>query len=195
MRRPTLQNENPLIRPQQSQGTRTDWVIVLLIITLLISASLIVGFEACAQEQPDVALWLARSCVGEAGWNTAESGECVAIAHIYLKRVRINRKSYYWNLRRYSAAVRKGHGKIWVMALRRDGKRPSGFRKLEWSRHRSYWLKTLLVADQFIAGETEDPLPTALHYGGYVDRHRLNPKAWRRIPVEAFRNRFYERRR
>jgi hypothetical protein len=141
-----------------------------------------------------IALLLAQSCVGEAGFKSAETGECAAIAHVYLKRSEKSGLSFVRVMRRYSAAIKPGVGKLWVRNLRHDGLKPRGWpRHLKWSRYVDDWRAVLNVANAFLAGRVKDPLPNALHYGGWIDRHRLGP-AWQRIPVDKFRNWFYRRR-
>jgi hypothetical protein len=141
----------------------------------------------------DPALLIAQSCVGEAGFGSAETGECIAIAHIYRKRAALCNHNIEWIARRYSAAIKSG-GHMWVRSLRRDGRRPHGWpQRLDWSRYRGYWWSVLDQVDAFVRGETVDPLPAALHYGGSMDRG-LDLQYWRWIPVDRFRNRFYKRR-
>lgn len=161
------------------------WGVVLLTLVLALP-------NAEARWKPDVGLWLARSCVGEAGWKSAESGECVAIAHIYKKRAQQGRYSFFLSMRKYSAAIKPGCGKTWVRELSRNGKKPDGFNnRLKWSLYREKWFAMLEVADSFVNSVVPDPLPRALHYGGWVDRHNLSQKYWERIPNTGFRNMFY----
>lgn len=144
----------------------------------------------------DVALWLARSCVGEAGFDAADTGECTAIAHVYAKRVHISRIPYYKMIRKYSAAVSDQRRRPWINQLNRACARPKGFGKnLKWERYQERWKRTLDTADSFFRGELSDPTPTAKHYGGWIDRHNLDPRVWKRIPDTGFRNYFYEMRR
>lgn len=142
----------------------------------------------------DNAVWLARSCVGEAGFESGESGECAAIHHVYLKRSRMNNRRYAKIMHNYSAAIRYGHGKRWVRGLRADGGKPPGFGKLDWSNYRDKWLGVLETARKLLAGEISDPLPDALHYGGWTDRHRLDRRYWQPIKNTGFRNTFYAKR-
>lgn len=141
----------------------------------------------------DTALWIARSCVGEAGFSAVYTGECAAIAHIYRKRALISGASYYRTMRQYSAAIKLNRGKIWVLSLSRDGRRPHGWGRADWMIYREKWLDTLHLADSFMRGDISDPLPPALHYGGKMDI-RLNLKLWERMHTPHYRNIFYKRR-
>jgi len=143
---------------------------------------------------PDVALWLARSCVGEAGWHSVDNGECAAIAHVYHKRsYTLRSRNYMRAMTEYSAAVRVG--RPWIRQLTRKADRP---RLLEtnvyWGRHRDKWIKTLQFADDFFRGRIPDPTPEALHYGGGMDRGRLDPNVWEVMSTPKFRNEFYRKR-
>lgn len=54
----------------------------------------------------DAALWQARSCVGEVGWNAPDEA-CVAMTWIHAKRARLTGVSLSTMVRAYSAAVRQ----------------------------------------------------------------------------------------
>lgn len=141
--------------------------------------------------------WLARSCVGEAGWDAADSGECDAIMHVYGKRARLLGWPVERVARRYSAAIKPGaHSRAWVFGLDRSGVKPRGWpRHLRWSAHRERWERTLARADLFLAGRVPDPVPAAEHYGGRMDRHRLDRRVWVRIEGLPYANWFYRQRR
>lgn len=164
--------------------------IILVILVAAIGLTMPLGIKA--ETKPDVGLWLARSCIGEAGFYAVE-GECAAIAHVYLKRAEIAGVPYYKTLRQYSGAIKRhrGHTRPWLFGLRRDNARPENWPpNLKWPAYREAWSNTLSIADAFIAGEIPDPLPRADHYGGWVDRHRIVKGVWKRIPA-PYRNRFY----
>lgn len=142
-------------------------------------------------QSDDTALWIARSCVGEAGFASAETGECAAIAHIYLKRAPLCRKPVQWVARRYSAAI-KSTGKKWVRNLDRSGKRPLGWPKhLNWQGHLPKWAAVVSIADGVVNGRVSDPLPDALHYGGRMDKG-IDLRYFE-IMKTTFRNIFYRR--
>jgi len=143
----------------------------------------------------DPALWLARSCVGEAGWRSIETGECAAIGYVYRKRAKRSGSTYLDVLRRYSSAVGP-YGRRWVRSLSRDLRRPHGWpRALKWGEHTERWHNVLAYTDAFERGELNDPTPRALHYGGWLDLHRLDPSQWQRMKLPKFKNFFYMKRR
>ena len=144
-----------------------------------------------AHRPVDVGLWLARSCVGEAGFGSGASGECAAIGHVYRKRIRTG--TFWGVMRRYSAAIKphSANSRPWLFSLRRDGKRPTHWpAAVRWSDHRDRWVETLQAADAMLAGDTPDPVPDAVHYGGDVDRARAKRLGF--VEIETpFRNYFY----
>jgi hypothetical protein len=118
--------------------------------------------------------------------------------HIYRKRAKLSRKSIYEIAKKYSAAIkqRDDHPNRWVLTLRRDGRKPNHWHpKLSWQHHRIWWELMLEHVDDFLAGKVKDPVPSALHYGGRMDRYRLPAEDWRRISNLPFLNLFYEVRR
>lgn len=177
-------------QPHERRRMRLEHRLLLLWL-LLLAVAIFASAVEC--ERPDTALWLARSCVGEAGFGAHETGECLAIAHVYAKRSSITGRSYYSTMRAYSAAIkpRSNKNNPWVLQLNVDATRPRGWpHGLDWDNYRSDWMATLQLARQFLSPDRQpDPLPTATHYGGWVDRHRI-PGHWVRIPT-PYRNRFY----
>lgn len=167
-------------------------IVLAMLLGFVLTMSL-----ASASEREDIAVVLAQSCAGEAGWGADARGECNAQWWIYKKRLKL--PAYEgWTLermvRKYSAAV-KYPQRRWILELNRDGERPKNWPKgIPWSRYRPRWLSILMLADNFVAGDVPDPSPSALHYGGRMDRHRLCPRSWRRIDTPWAVNFFYERR-
>ena len=141
----------------------------------------------------DVALWLARSCVGEAGFSSGETGECSAILHVYRKRAKLTRFNLYQVVRRYSAAIKKGpHQKRdWVFHLNRKGTKPKNWGNLKWKVYKPRWIEILNLCDQFLKNEIPDPLPHADHYGGKMDRHRADQWKWFRLKTPGYSNYFW----
>ena len=142
----------------------------------------------------DVGLWIARSCVGEAGFSSGTTKECAAIAHIYLKREKLTQFNLYQVTRRYSAAIKKGpHQKReWVFHLSRDSKKPEHWPKhLSWQKHKPLWNDVLNQVDGVLKGEVKDPLPLADHYGGAMDRHRAHRYSWHKLKTPDFENMFW----
>jgi len=153
------------------------------------------AFPRCveANEPPDVPLWLARSCVGESGWDTHKTGECAAIIHIYRKRSEVTGKSIYEVARKYSAAIKhhKGHPNPWVKHLDRMGTKPKGLpTTVKWDVLKPIWLDVLAWVDTFVANPTPDPVPLADHYGGEVDHALAMKKGWWKLNT-PFKNNFY----
>lgn len=139
-------------------------------------------------------VWLARSCVGEAGFDAHD--ECVGIAWVYATRYReIGQNGRFESvIRKYSAAVKEKstHRRPWILTLNLAGKQPEKWpEKLSWKVHRPMWIQMLAELDAWSQGNRPNPVPTANHYGGDMDKPR---KAWVRIsPANGmkFRNTFY----
>jgi hypothetical protein len=158
------------------------------------------GGDATASErsQDRTAEWLARSCIGESGFDAYKTGECESIMWVYRKGAMQQGRSVLLQARLYSSAIKRGkhHKRPWIFHLSRKGIKPRGWGNgAKWANHKDRWLKTLELANLFIQGKVEDPLPTAEHYGCKTDTNKLNPKVWRRIKVSSeYENLFYERR-
>ena len=165
-------------------------LIEALVVALLIIFGLLFAGSAVLANDDDSALWLARSCAGEAGWGSVESGECAAILHVYRKRAEMHGKTALWIAKRYSAAIKRGghHRNRWVRHLNRDGTKPKHWPEgAKWSRYRQRWLDVLAYVERFEAGQIVDPVPGATHYGSPIDTPRPGMV---RIKT-PFRNRFY----
>ena len=147
-------------------------------------------------KRPDLALWLARSCVGEAGWNSADTGECAAIAWVYHKRsYNFPRRDYFKTMMEYSAAIKPDPRRPWIRRLTRRGDRPPLLEtNIYWGKHQKKWFKVLEVADNFFRGRVTDPCPDCLHYGGHFDKKRMDLTIWRVAKTPDFNNLFFERR-
>ena len=150
--------------------------------------------EASKRKRPDVGLWLARSCVGEAGFNSVHSGECAAILNIYLKRTKASNFSMYKVVRKYSAAVKNHtrHTRRWIFHMNRDLKKPDHWNDVSqrWSVVRSRWMEMLWLCDDFLAGKVPDPLPHADHYGDRSDADRARRAGWHKIKSD-YKNIFW----
>jgi hypothetical protein len=170
----------------------SDWPWAFIVATFLVCLTIM---RCCAPSDahaapPDTALWLARSCAGEAGFRATETGECAAIWHVYRKRAKLTGVTTHHKCLTYSAALKTNH-QPWVMGLNRDGTRPRRWPpRLIWAKHRAWWLAMLAAADAFVAGELADPRPGALHYGGAMDRG-LDMRVWEALPRLLHRNTFY----
>jgi hypothetical protein len=166
-----------------------------IVLLPLITLGTLVGPQE-SRENHEAALWLARSCIGEAGWQSAESGECAAIMWVYAKGARNKGRSVLRQARLYSSAIKRGsHSRAWVFGLNRTCTKPLGWpHHLRWDRYADRWRYTLALADLFLRDRILDPLPTAEHYGGRMDRD-LDPRVWRRLKTPGFVNWYYTRRR
>jgi len=136
------------------------------------------------------AIWLARSCIGEAGWDAWRTGECAAILHVYRKRAGLGPHTTVEIAHRYSAAIKPRRDKRnrWVRFLRADGKRPEHWpRGSDWEKYRANWVYTMILVELFLAGTASDPLPPAMHYGCAADGVPVGHTAIK----TRFRNKFY----
>lgn len=142
----------------------------------------------------DTKLWLARSCVGEAGFGADD--ECIGIAWTYATRHKIinGSVSFVSLIRQYSAALKtKSNAKRpWIMGLGLDGKTPKGWPSmLDWNRHAKLWFRLLDRLDEWANGKVSNPVNGADHFGGPMDHNVYN---WERVTPDSivvFRNRFY----
>lgn len=168
--------------------------LCMILFFLLWALSQSCNVFASEPHQPDTALWLARSCVGEAGFDSASSGECAAILSIYRKRLKPTGLSLYKVVRKYSAAIKPYHNRRhkWVMYLTRDLTQPKHWpeEKATWRRYRNRWQEMLVLCDDFMKGRIKDPLPQADHYGGVMDRINGVKEGWHMLKTD-YRNDFW----
>jgi hypothetical protein len=157
----------------------------ILILAISIAASIPVRSN-------DTVLWLARSCVGEAGWNAWDTGECAAILHLYKRRSEITGEKIDTLARRYSAAIkpRSSRNNKWVLGLQDSADRPHDWPSgAKWSRYRFHWIMTLLAVELFMLEMVEDPLPNAWHYGCKFD----TPPEGSVLIKTQFKNRWWKK--
>ena len=139
------------------------------------------------------ALLNAQACAGEIGFDN--HGACTAIVGVHARRAARAGMTIGGMARAYSAAIRRPR-RLWVVRLRRDGRRPETWPSAaSWSAHRDRWLALLAHVDAVLRGEVEDPCGAAnvMHYGGPpgVDAAL---RGWDQIEcVEDTRQRFYAR--
>ena len=145
---------------------------------------------------PRARLILAQSCVGEAGFDSGDTGECAAIAFVYAKRVaqmrRAGRRIRYLSMvSRYSQPIRLRR-RLWVVSLRSDLARPRGWPS-SWPRwedgHQGQWRSVLDAVDAWSRGDVEDPCPAATHFGATTDS--ASPRLVRAHCSIPTRNVFY----
>lgn len=150
------------------------------------------AFYSCDSRADDTTLWLARSCIGEAGWNSWNTGECAAILHIYKKRSEITGQSILKQASQYSSAIKdfKGKRNRWVLNLKENAGRPKHWpSNLNWKKYKVHWIMTMIFVEMFLHDMTVDPIPNAVHYGCSLD---TPPKGTKKIKTN-YRNIFYRR--
>lgn len=146
---------------------------------------------------------LAMSCIGEAGWDSHETGECVAIIHVYLKRRDVQRDVLQRpvglgeTVRAYSMAVRR-NSRRWVKQIdRKCAARYNRSDRYLWHRTLPGWAMsrcehykaTKAVALDVLYGRTPDPYPEYIHFGGWFDKRFYNKPGWSHIrPFDKVRN-------
>jgi len=140
-------------------------------------------------------VWLARSCVGEAGFWSVE--ECFAIAWVYAKRSKETGRSFSKIMRKYSSAIKahEMHRRPWLFGLNIDGSKPRAWPKnLSWKRYKTAWIDLLAALDRWADGEAENKFPNANHYGSRQDARRAYyVTKWKRIDVPPeFSNWFFD---
>lgn len=147
----------------------------------------------------DAALWQARSCVGEVGWNAPDEA-CVAMAWIHAKRAKLTGVSLTTMVRAYSVAVREprivhrasaaqgsridasvarsttrsrvDRRRQWVQGLSVTGAAPRGWPeglRGAWPRYQARFREIYELVNQVLSGDTPDPCPNATFYGGPMD--------------------------
>lgn len=125
------------------------WVLMwlALIVILLVSTGR-------AQERPDDATLLARSCVSERGWRH-ETDDCAAIAEVVRVRMGTHEQTFAEALASLAPRLHRGRpiARTWLQDLHPDGRRPRGWRRASWTRRRADWLATLEHARAILAGE------------------------------------------
>lgn len=179
---------------------RRPWDIVFWFLFLFLVWLFCFGYRgACGSTSPQIShkaqLWLARACVGEAGWESVE-GECAAIGYVIQKRVPVVRKPFLKVLKKYSWAIQyhPKHTRKWLLHLNRDLSKPKFWPKdANWERYVSRWQAVLSVASQFSEGGIPDPTPEANHWGGRMDAWRAKQWGWKRVKAPShFRNQFFD---
>lgn len=144
------------------------------------------------QWSPAAKLWLARSCVGEAGFDSYD--ECLGIAWVYATRSRENGHKFVTMVRLYSSAVKRKANKSrkWIFHLGLRGHKPKNWpKKLSWRPHRAHWLRLLSMLDDWAKGYYENPVEGANHFGSPTDSPGRRWVKIRPKPLFSFRNIFY----
>jgi|TARA_Y100000310_G_C20284851_1_gene624370 hypothetical protein len=170
----------------------------LLAITTIVIVLLAYMAHANANDRPvshidqTTAVLLARSCVGESGWNSYATGECAAILWVYARRAKIVGTSLRAMAKRYSSALKRHnkHMRPWLFELEASAKRPKSWpRGLWWvtpentkePSKRDHWKSILALVESWSLGKVANPIPEAIHYGGVVDRGRARANGMKKI--------------
>lgn len=150
--------------------------------------------RAFAVREADV-IWSARACVGETGFEDAET--CAAMTYVHLRRARAAGVRLGTMARLYSSALRRPR-RLWVLHLRDSARAPLHWPRARWSRGRAGFRRMVETVRGVVSGEVADPCPGAIHYGGPMDgtsdrveRHGCLPDreqrfyVWRRGHLEG----------
>jgi hypothetical protein len=144
------------------------------------------------QWNPEAKVWLARSCVGEAGIHAHD--ECMGIAWTYATRASETGTPFLRLIKKYSAAIKphSTHRRRWIFELNLKGDKPKHWpRGLKWSVYRYQWTQLLFKLDRWSRGQVSNPVPGANHFGGPMDTPHIK---WIQIKTplsRAFKNKFY----
>lgn len=172
-----------------NETLKTTLQIAVLLVPLVFHAC-----ESTAEDKRATAVWLARSCVGEAGWGSVDTGECASMMHLYARRGRLNGRGLLWTALKYSAAIKPGvhHRNRWVRHLQGQHEPKHWPARLDWNRYVQRWEKFYWLAHSFMEGEVSDPTPNTMHYGCVFDAHRARP-SWRRVKTPpGYRNMWWD---
>jgi len=160
---------------------------VSLLLTLLVAAPALAYRKPLpeAEWSEDTQLTLARAMVGEADWHEPDH---VAIAFVLARRWRNrsqNREPIAFQdfIARYSSP------------LKTDTPRSSWIRSLPWGPlpgpYELRWERVQKLVKAWGEGRLKDPCPTAMHWGGAMDRPS---RKWHPVSCGMTRNIFYTHR-
>ena len=145
------------------------------------------------QWTPSARLVLAQACVAESGWDTAETTECAAIAHLLARRWALLVQSrpqltFEGLVRQYSSPIRERR-RPWLLRLNAEASRPRGYSERRWERLQPQWVSVLSFVDRWQQGIEPDPCPGSDHFGSVQDGA---PTRWRRVQCRpVMRNRYW----
>jgi hypothetical protein len=144
---------------------------------------------------PQTKVWLARSCVGEAGFFNIE--ECIAIAWVYATRASDSGWPLIEMMKKYSSALKrhKRHRRPWIFQLNANGRKPESWPAgVLWSRYRGAWMEMLATLDKWQAGEIANPVPGANHFGSKEDEMAsILVQGWNKLETpEYYENLFFD---
>jgi hypothetical protein len=161
---------------------------LLLILALLILTQPALAFRAppLPEEQWDESaqLTLARAMVGEADWHEPDH---IAIAFVLARRWRIHQ------LNREPLPFQR-YIELYSASLRSDSERSAWIRALPWGPipgpYEMRWARVLKLVQAWGQGNVKDPCPSAMHWGGTMDRPS---RRWSPVSCGMTRNIFYTR--
>ncbi len=153
-----------------------------------------------AQEWPPPASVeaLARVCVGEAGFDSTETGDCTAIVltlrrRAIRRRVSVVRMAELYSTRHFDRD--RDDARAWIAGLIYSAERPQAWpENLRWARYRPRWIAVLRHVRAVLRGEVPDPCPAADHWGMRhgIDWERAQRAGWREVSCGETRNAFWD---
>ncbi len=178
--------------------------ICILMLFFLLPFLLASAFSAGPEVEPPVSksdwntatkIWVARSCVGEAGF--AARNECTAIAWVYRARSKTTGLPFLKTVRKYSAAIKRHslHHRPWILELNEHSQKPKHWpTNLLWKNYENLWKELLVELDKWSLGEVPNLVPTADHFGSKADaRIALYKRRWKRLKTPSyFKNWFFD---
>ena len=149
---------------------------IILVLSLPVSAKAPLPEE---QLQKSDYVWLARSMVAEAGWESER--DHIAIAYVLARQWRMQQKR--WPKLRFRDLMFRyvkglgGHRREytirqrWIRSLSPAMTEPDHWpKRASWERHRPLWAATLVRVEQWAQGRLPDPCQgDAWHWGGTMD--------------------------
>lgn len=126
---------------------------------------------------PDTVRTLAVSCAAEATWLERD---CRALMHVLQRRADRVGISVAEHAQDYVSAFKTGlPSRRWVMELEDTCSQPPSWpERLDWEAHRPQCVLLFERVRAFVAGESIDPCPRAMHWGGDMDAHRAQRAGW-----------------
>jgi hypothetical protein len=149
------------------------------------------------QWNEEVAVWLARAMVSEAGWKS--QNDHAAIAWVLKRRweTRVDRDpewTFLDQIKHYCTGMKGKASRRdrWVRDLSPDGSKPQGWpRNVSWETYLPAWNNAWDLANAWVEGEVKDPCPAADHWSA----PRIRPSGnLRRVKCGGTQNVFYAER-
>jgi len=140
----------------------------------------------------DAVLTGARLCVGETGFRDHET--CAAMIGVIARRAARRDVCFSRMATLYSRALRSPQpGRRWVPLLHDAPEPPQFWAGASWGFYRPQFAAMIAHVRSVLAGDVGDPCPSAEHFGGHMDSHRMR-SGWVRVcddidttrPVQQF---------